>query len=383
VLAYRDRQATASQIGQQLGAAYVLTGSLRRSGTRLRINAQLVDTKTDFPLWSERYDREMRDVFEVQDEIARRITEALRVTLSPQEKEALAAKPTASPQAYDQFLRGKGFMRRRTRQDLHFALQMFDTAVATDPNFALAYAACARTCAIIYTDFERVPAWIERAEDAAQKARELAPDEPEVQVGHGWVLYAKDEHEGAVRLAESAIERQRDCEGGYYLILRAMFAAGRYHDVLRIMDAALEASGNDYNIYVPITNSLSALGKTEALHNVRQREILALETHLRTVPEDARAHILLAADYSAVGRIEEATREVNLAIALRPNDAFMFYNAACAFCLMGKKAEALDALRKSKAAGFTDGNWVRRDPDLSLLQGDPEFESLYPAAGTI
>src|SRR5271154_5720251 len=100
VLAFRDKPVTPAQIGQQLGAAYVLTGTLRRAGTRLRISAQLVDTHTDFPLWSERFDREMKDVFEVQDEMARKIAEALRVTLSPQELEALADKPTENPQAY-------------------------------------------------------------------------------------------------------------------------------------------------------------------------------------------------------------------------------------------------------------------------------------------
>ncbi len=107
VLAYRDKQVTPAQVGQQLGAAYVLTGTLRRAGARLRISAQLVDTHTDFPLWSERFDREMKDVFEVQDEMARRIAEALRVTLSPEELEALAVKPTENLQAYDLYLRGQ------------------------------------------------------------------------------------------------------------------------------------------------------------------------------------------------------------------------------------------------------------------------------------
>src|SRR5580692_9433186 len=101
VLAFRDKSVTPGQIGQQLKAAYVLTGTLRRSGQRLRITTQLIDTNTDFPMWSERYDREMKDVFEVQDEIARKIAEALRVTLSPQELEALAVKPTENLQAYD------------------------------------------------------------------------------------------------------------------------------------------------------------------------------------------------------------------------------------------------------------------------------------------
>jgi len=122
VLAWRDKPVTPAQVGQQLGAAYVLTGTLRRAGARLRINAQLVDAHTDFPLWSERFDREMKDVFEIQDEMARKIAEALRVTLSPQELEALAVKPTENLQAYDLYLRGKRYARRQTRQDIEFAL---------------------------------------------------------------------------------------------------------------------------------------------------------------------------------------------------------------------------------------------------------------------
>jgi serine/threonine protein kinase len=132
VLTFRDKPVTPAQVGQQLGASYVLTGTLRRAGARLRINVQLVDTRTDFPLWSERFDREMKDVFEVQDEMARKIAEALRVTLSPEELEALAVKPTENLQAYDLYLRGKRYARRQTRQDLEFALQMFENAVAID-----------------------------------------------------------------------------------------------------------------------------------------------------------------------------------------------------------------------------------------------------------
>jgi non-specific serine/threonine protein kinase len=378
VLVYRDKPVPASQIGQQLGAKYVLTGSLRRSGSRLRINAQLVDAATDFPLWSERYDREMQDVFEVQDEIARKIAEALRVTLSPQEKEALAARPTENLLAYDQYLRGRSYSRRLTRQDLQFALQMFESATAIDPAFALAYAAIARVCSQFYSDFEALPSWLERAEAAAERAAALGHDEPEILAALGWIRYARGDHAQAVELAEQAIERKADCDGAYYLVLRALVASGRYHEVARLMDKAMETSGNDYNVYVPITNALAALGKKEAVDIVRQREMHALETHLGTVPEDARACILLAADYAMVGRNEEATARANLAMALRPNDAFVLYNAACMFCGMGQKAEGLAALVKANAAGFTDGNWARRDPDLAILHGDAEFERIFP-----
>src|SRR5579862_1053745 len=374
VLAFRDKPVTPEQIGHQLHAAYVLTGSIRRSGNRLRITTQLVDTHTDFPMWSERYDREMKDVFELQDEIARKIAEALRVTLSPQELEALAIKPTENLQAYDLYLRGKRYARRQTRQDLEFALQMFENAVAIDPSFALAYAACANACAMFYCNFSREQVWVERAREASGKALGLRWDLPEVQVSQAWVLYATELHDEAVRMVQKAIERKHDCEGAYYLLCRALFSAGRYQEIVEVMEPAVAASGEDYNVYVPIGNALGALGKIEARKNFIQRRMAALENHLKQVPEDARARILLGGDYADVGRVEDSLRETGLAITLRANEASILYNAACNYCGLGRKAEALDALRKAWEEGFKDATWARRDSDLSLLHDDPEFE---------
>ncbi len=378
VLAFRDKPVTPAQIGKQLGAAYALTGTLRRAGARLRINAQLVDTQTDFPLWSERFDREMKDVFEVQDEMARKIAEALRVTLSPQELEALAVKPTENLQAYDLFLRGKRYARRQTRQDLEFALQMFENAVVLDPSFALAYAACANACAMFYCNYSRDQLWVERAREASGKAVALRWDLPEVQVSQAWVLYAAELHNEAVRMVKKAIERKRDCEGAYYMLCRALFAAGRYQEVVDVAEAGIEASGEDYNVYVPILNSLGAMGKEEAKRNMSLRFVLALEAHLKQVPEDARARVLAGGYYAYGGREEDALRELNLAITLRANEASILYNAACVYCTLNRKKEALDALRKAWEAGFQDAVWARRDPDIAVLHGEPEFERLYP-----
>ncbi|HEY4740160.1 MAG TPA: protein kinase [Candidatus Acidoferrales bacterium] len=378
VLAFRDKQVTPAQIGQQLGAAYVLTGTLRRAGARLRISAQLIDTHTDFPLWSERFDREMKDVFEVQDEMARKIAEALRVTLSPQELEALADKPTENPQAYDLYLRGKRYARRLTRQDVEFALQMFENAVSLDPSFALAYAACANACAMYYSFFTRDQMWVERAREASGKAVALRWDLPETHVSQAWVLYAAGLYDEAVRMVKKAIERKRDCDGAYYLLCRALFAAGRAQEVVDVSESTIEASGEDYNVYVPILNALGSMNKEDAQHSMTQRFSVALENHLKHVPEDARARILLGANYARMNREQDALRELNLAVTLRANEASILYNAACVYCGLNKKAEALDALRRAWEAGSKDAVWARRDPDLAILHGDPEFERLYP-----
>ena len=318
VLAFRDKPVTPAQIGQQLGAAYVLAGSLRRAGTRLRINAQLVDTRTDFPLWSERYDREMRDVFEVQDEIARKIAEALRITLSPQEQAAISAKPTENLQAYDLYLRGKSYARRLTQQDLEFALQMFESAIGLDPRFALAYAGIANVCAQHHYRHGSGSGWLDRARDAAEKAVSLQPHLPEAHVGRGWVFYANKQYEEAVTEARMAIAQKSDCEGVYYMLGRALFAAGRYQEILEIADEAVRVSGSDYNIYVPIINALKALGKSDAERHMNIRRTEALESHLREVPDDARARMQLAITFASLDRPDDAMREANLATVLRP-----------------------------------------------------------------
>jgi non-specific serine/threonine protein kinase len=382
ILPYRDKAVTAQQVGRELSAAYVLGGSLRRAGTRLRINTQLMDAKTDFPVWSERYDREMADVFEVQDEIARKIAEALRVTLSPQEQQELAARPTENLQAYDLYLRGKSYARRLTRQDLEFALQMFDNAVTQDPVFALAHAANAIFCAQYYANFQRDAAWAQRAKTAAEKAIALQPELPDVQVAQAWIRYIDGDFADAIQRVRQAIGRKPNCEGAYYLLGRALFAAGRYQEVADIAEAAVEAAGDDYSVYVPIVNALGALGKEEARANFTQRRVLSLEAHILKVPEDARARVLLAASYAEMGRAEESIREMEFARALRPNDASVLYNCACTYGNLKLKREALDTLKKAWEAGFKDTEWARRDPELALLHGEPEFEKLYPAGTT-
>jgi len=378
VLNYRDKPVTAGQVGKEMGASYVLTGSLRRAGNRLRINAQLVDAATDFPLWSERYDREMEDVFAVQDEIASKIAAALRITLTPQEQEALAAKPTENLQAYDLYLRGRNYARRVGRQDLQVALQMYENAVSLDPAFALAHAAVANVCAQYYYHFDRQQQWIDRAIAATRKASSGGNDAPEIRLAEAWVDFAEVRYEAAVEKVRLALDRDPDLDGGYYLLGRALFEAGRYQEIAEIMEDALAHAGENYNTTIPIHNALGALGKKDALNNFLFREIAVFEEHLKKVPEDARARVLLASDYAMLGRLDDAKREADMAMALRPDDTMILYNTACVFCAMNNPKDAMVALKKAWEGGNRNSAWTRQDPDLAILHGDPEFERLYP-----
>jgi non-specific serine/threonine protein kinase len=374
MLAFRDKPVTAQQVGQQLGAAYVLEGSIRRSGNRVRITAQLVEASTRHSVWAERFDRQLEDVFAIQEEIARSIAQALRITLTPQEEKRMARKPTENPQAYDFYLRGRSYTRR---ENMDYALQMFEQAIQLDPSFALAHAGIAHLCGLIYELRDQNPNWIEQGLAACDRAAALEPDLPEVLVAHAHIFYAQKKYGEATLLAQRAIERKPDCEGAWSTLGRAFFACGRFEEAAALTERAIEANGDDYNTYLPYINSLQRMGRNEEVEHVRERMIKVLRQQLELVPEDVRARILLAGMLAHLKQhADEAGRLLQTAVALRPGDPNTLFNAACTYGVLGKKAEALETLKKAFAAGYGNPNWVANDPDLDCLHDDPEFQKL-------
>jgi serine/threonine protein kinase/tetratricopeptide (TPR) repeat protein len=376
IVAYRDKPATAPEIGKQLDAAFVLSGSVRRAGNRLRITAQLVETHTGHSAWAERFDREMKDVFEVQDEIARSITQALRISLSPQEEQTIAQKPTENLQAYDYFLRGRNYLRR---VNLEVAMQMFEHAIRLDPNFALAYAGIANTCGRQFELHGRDPRWIEKGVAAASRAFELDPENPEVLAGRARLCHVQQQYDGAVKLAQMAIDRRPDCQSAWDILGRALFASDRWQEAADLAERASEAAGDDYNVHIPYINSVLALGDEETGKKLVERHIPVLERQVDMVPEDVRARILLAGRYAQTGRKKAASQQLETAVAMRPNDSSTLYNAACTYGVLGMKAESLAMLRRAVESGYTDVEWITRDTDLSCLRDEPEFKSFVAA----
>jgi serine/threonine protein kinase/Tfp pilus assembly protein PilF len=373
MLTLRDKPVTAPMVGQQLGANYVLEGTIRRSGNRLRITTQLVETTSRSAAWAERYDRQMDDVFAIQEEIALSIAQALRVTLTPQEAKKIQRKPTENPQAYDFYLRGRNYTRQ---QNLDFALQMFEQAIKLDPRFALAYAGVANICGIIHEFREQNPKWIEKGLAACDRALELDPNLAEVAAARARVFYAERKYDEAIRYARLAIERKSDCEHAYNTLGRAYFASGRFEEVAAIAERALEANGDDYNTYLPYRNAFIRLGRVKDVEHVRARLLAVLHQQLEQVPEDVRARILTATELAETGELEETERHLQMALALRPNDTNVLYNAACTYGLLKKKQESLDTLKKAIEFGYGNLEWIKQDPDLLLLRDDPEFQKL-------
>jgi serine/threonine protein kinase/Flp pilus assembly protein TadD len=374
MMAFRDKVVTAQQVAQQLGAQYVLEGSIRRSGNRVRITVQLVEASTRHSVWAERYDRQMEDVFTIQEEIARSVAQALRITLTPQEEKIIARRPTENPLAYDFYLRGKNYTRRYYTD---YALQMFEQAIQLDPKFALAHAGIAQVCGLTYELRERNPQLIERGMAACDEAMALAPDQPEVLVARARLFYAQKKYEDAIVLASQAIERKPDCDSSWSVLGRAYFAAGRYKEAVAVMDKAFEGNGDDYNVYSPFINSLERLGRKKDVEQLQSRMAVVLRQQLEREPEDVRARVLLAVYLAAQhDGADEAVRHLQTAVALRPKDTNTMYNAACAYGVMNRKAEAMETVKKALDAGYGNLDWMSKDPDLDCLHDEPEFRRL-------
>jgi non-specific serine/threonine protein kinase len=373
VVAFRDKPVTAPEIGRQLLATHVLCGSLRRSGQRLRVTVQMVESRTGRSIWAERYDREMRHVFDVQEDIARCIAQALRISLSPHEEKIIAHKPTVNLQAYDYFLRGRSCTRR---QDRVLALEMFEHALRCDPDFAPAHAGIANVCGMMYYLKDHDPRWIERAIAAVNRAFELDSQLPEAFVARARIAYAQLDHDQAAEYARLAIARRPDCESSWDILGRALFASQRWQEAADLAERAIEATGDDYNVYVPYGNALEALGRADAARALRQRQAEVLERQIELVPGDTRAGMLLACAYSRMDRPEEAVQELQRVMAMSVSDPHTIYNAACVYAVLGRKADALETLRKAVEAGYSEWEPASLDPDLINIRDEPEFGRL-------
>ena len=376
MLPFRDKPVTAPQVGEKLGAMYVLEGSIRRSGNRLRITTQLVESATRHSVWGERYDRQMEDVFAIQEEISLSIAKALEITLSPQEEKVIARKPTVNSQAYDFYLRGRNYMRQR---QFEFALAMYEESVKLDPGFALGHAGISSVWGGMHEFRTPDPVFVDNALRSCARAEKLAPDLPEVLAARARIHLAKQEYDEAIDLARRAITQQFECEGAHDVLGRALFASGRYEEAAQLAESALEVVSNDYNALIPLINALEKLGRVADSERLRRREREVLEDQLQRFPDDVRARILLAADIANFGMADEAVRHVRIAIAMRPTDANVLYNAACTYGLLGMKTEALETFRRSVEQGYTNAAWCLNDPDLKILWDDPEFRRLAQA----
>ncbi|MDR3698575.1 MAG: tetratricopeptide repeat protein [Candidatus Sulfopaludibacter sp.] len=373
---FRSAGGDTREVGRRLHAGTLLEGSVRKSAERLRIAVQVSRAGTGYQLWSAQYDRELKDIFVIQDEIARNVAHALQVTLTPNEADALRRPFTRDLGAYDCYLRGRSFYYRYSPQAIEFALKLFLQAMQIDPNYAQAYAGLADCWSYLY--FYSSPAEIlrEQADWASSKAVEMDPGLAQAQASRGFSLSLQGRNEEAAIAFETAIRLDSGLFEAYYFYARHCFALGEREKALTLYEQAIRTNPLDFQSRLLMAQIYDDVGRPANAVSARRRGIELASQHLKMNPDDARALYMAANGLAALGEPERAHRAAGQALALQPEDPVLLYNVGCIFSMLGLVEPALDCMEKAAGNGLTQKGWYLHDSNLDALRGQPRFQQL-------
>jgi serine/threonine protein kinase/tetratricopeptide (TPR) repeat protein len=376
VLAFRDKPVMPPEVGRQLNASHVLEGSLRRDGKRLRITAKLVETRTGHCTWAERYDRQLEDVFAIQDEIAQSIARALRVMLTEHERRTIERIPTADVHAYDFYLRGRHFFHQFRRKGLDLARQRFARAIELDPSYARAFAGIADCCSFLHMYWDSTAANLEQADEASRRALELDPMLPEAHASRGLAASLKKNYDEAARELDTAIRLDPSLFEPYYFRARNFYAQGMLAEAVQWFESASRVNPEDYQSPMLMASALHGLNRAEDAHTAYRRGLAAAQKHLLLYPEDARALYFGANALSQIGDRERSLEWAGRAQKIEPDEPQVLYNIACVYALLGETDRALSCLEHSVTRGWFQREWMLHDPDLASIREHPRFQAL-------
>ena len=314
VFTYKGKAVKVEEVGQELGVKYVLEGSVRKVRNRVRITAQLVDTTTGGHLWAERYDRDLRDIFALQDEVTQKIVTALVVKLTEDEQERLVRKGTDSLEAYDYTLRGMDYFFRFTKEANGQARQMFEKAIDLDPKYALAHTWLGWTHWLDYSfGWSQDPQSLEWAFELAQRAISLDDSVSEAHALWGKVHLWKRQHDLAIAELEKTLSLNPNYADGLTGLGEALYFAGRPEEAIGLVKKAMRL-----NPKYPVWYLLN-LGHAYFLTGRYEEAITTLKRVINRNPNFWPAYIYLAASYVELGQEEKARIEASELLRINPN----------------------------------------------------------------
>jgi TolB-like protein/class 3 adenylate cyclase len=311
---YKGKPVNVQQVGRDLGVRYVLEGSVRRVGDRVRINAQLIDAASGHHLWADRYDRQLTDVFALQDEVTQKIVTALAVKLTAAEAEQVRQAAKVNPEAHDLFLRGQERLRRYTREANLEARDYFERVVVLDPEFARAYASIALSLTLeIFSGWTDKPDDVlRRASVLIQRAVELDDTLPQVHLVLSTVYRVQRRYEEALAAARQSIKLNSNFADSYAALALTLNYAGHPEKGFAAIRTAMKLNPRYGFFYLWI------LGQSYFLLERHEEAINNLLKSLERNPEFGRGHQLLAAAYALAGRIDDAEWEAEEVLTQLP-----------------------------------------------------------------
>ncbi|HEX6790366.1 MAG TPA: protein kinase [Candidatus Krumholzibacteria bacterium] len=374
--AHRAASVDIREIGTQIGVDSVLEGSVRKAGNRLRITAQLIDVSNGYHIWSERWDRELADVFAIQDEIAHAITAALRVKLTPRDEKMLATPGTTDVQAYDLFLQGRRRMYEGQR-GLRESRLFLKAAVERDPKFARAHAMLALAGVFIAQFFAKeAEDLITPSREAAEKALELDPNLPEAHTAKAYLLAQMGQEEEAERAYLKAIELNPDLYEARYFYGRLMFPQQRWPELIEQWERAIAIDPEEYQCSCLVISVYRDRGwSRDRLRPLLERAKERVSAYVARHPESPRAYYLGSGILFELGDREGGLHWVERALSVDPADPGVHYNVACTLAIAGEKDRSLHHIERAIDCGYVGMSWLSNDPDLISIRDEPRFKA--------
>jgi serine/threonine protein kinase/Flp pilus assembly protein TadD len=377
--AFKQRNEDVSDIGKKLNVRTVLEGSVRKAGNRLRITAQLIDVASRNYVWSERYDREMADVFEIQDEISTNIVNALKLVLTPNEEAAIKKVPTQSVRAYEYYLRGRQLFHQRRGETLDAAEDMYRRAIALDPNYALAYSGLADCSIFRAQDQGGGEEAVAQAEAASKRALELDPNSAEAHSSRGLTLGHQHFYPEAQREFEEAMRLDPTFYEAPYFFGRFLQSQGLLEQAAEMYERAVAIRPDEYQTLSYLAMAFQSLGDMDRARDASRRMVKAAERAISINPGDARALYLGAINLERIGEHERAEDWAGRALRLDPNHPVMLYNLACFHSVAGRVDVAIDLIERALDLGFLHKEWYLTDSDLANIRDLPRFRAAIAA----
>jgi len=373
---YKDTREDIREIGRKLGVRAVLEGSVRKAGSRLRINTQLINVADGCHLWSEQYDRELEDVFAIQEEIARHIAHTLKVELTEEEEQVLEKAPTQSVEAYDFYLRGRQFFYRSKRESIDHALGMFARAIEKDPDYALAYAGIADCRSYLCMYFGGEQSDLEDADAASSMALELDPGLAEAHAARGLAVSLSKSYEEAEKEFEAAIELNPKLYEAHYFYARTCFVQGKAEEATLHYRAAHRVNPDEYQAASLLGFTYKTMGEAEKMERAYRRSLNRIEKHLELNPDDIRAIYLGAEALLKLGEQKKAMEWVKRVLATERDDPYTLYGVSCIYAQIGEIEEGIYYLERAVQMGFHHKEWMENDSDLDSLHEHPRYQAL-------
>jgi adenylate cyclase len=371
---YKDKRIGIPQVARQLGVSHVVEGSVRKAGNRVRITAQLIEAATDTHLWAERYDRDLTDIFAVQDEISQAIVAALKLHLAPEEKKALAQRQTSNPEAYQLYLMARKYWLGGWQRQASLIVRLCRRALDLDPGYARAWALLSICQADLRFGHHQShdEAWA-----AAEKALALDPDLAEAHAAKGRILEARGDHDAAATEHEIALRLDPESYEVNAGAARWAIATKRFERAIALLGAACASNPEDYWAAGMLIQCHDALGDAAGAREAATHAIALIEKTLAIEPDNGGALGFGAGALVRLGEIERARSWTEQALLLDPDNTQLTYNLACGMAVAGETDFAVDLLQRSIAMSGEEGLlWAQVDTDLDPLREDPRYKAM-------